>query len=379
MKISRVNIVTDKEIFFGNVTIENGKFSNIQKLSSKPSTRAKFLLPGFIDSHTHGGYGWDFNQLAKNNFKNIDKYLEGVVSEGVTTIVGTTVTCSKKDLNSISKNWKKFIDKDQNKIVAGWYIEGPFISQEKKGAHDQKLVTPIDLKVLNQIKKQNNFVKILAVAPEVKNNLNLISKISKDYIVSIGHSNCSADIALHAMINGAKRIIHLYNQTSKFDHRNPGIINMAFLDIPIYCELICDGFHVNKLVLKNTYDIVKPDRIIIITDSLSCKGLPNGSYKLGTLNTYKTSEIVRLKSDDTIAGSIKPFNKQVQTFLEATHCNMIELAKMSSLNAAKSIGLDDKIGIIKKGYLADFVIVDSKINIYKTYKNGKLVYENRGI
>ncbi len=375
MKINKINVVTDKEIFLANVTIENGKFTKIQKISSKPSSTSKYMLPGFIDSHTHGGYGWDFNQLAKNDLSNADEYLKNIGSEGVTTVIGTTVTCSKQDLKSISKNWKNFSAKDKNKIVAGWYIEGPFISKEKKGAHDESLIVPIDTKILDLIKKQNKFIKILAVAPEVKNNLKLISKISKDYVVSIGHSNCSADVALEAMVNGAKRIIHLYNQTSKFDHRNPGIVNMSFMDVPIYCELISDGYHVNKLVLKNTYDIVKPDRIVIITDSLSCKGLPNGNYKLGPLATYKTDEIVRLKEDNTIAGSVKPFNKQVQTFMDATHCNLVEVAKMSSLNAAKSIGIDNKLGIIKNNYLADFIIVDSKLNLLETYKNGKLIYK----
>lgn len=375
MKINKINVVTDKEIFLANVTIENGKFTKIQKVSSNPSSNAKYMLPGFIDSHTHGGYGWDFNQLAKNDLTNAKKYLENVPSEGVTTVIGTTVTCSKQDLKSISKNWKNFIDLDKEGIVSGWYIEGPFISKEKKGAHDESLIVPIDTKILDLIKKQNKFIKILAVAPEVKNNLKLLPKISKDYVISIGHSNCSADIALESMVNGAKRIIHLYNQTSKFDHRKPGIVNMAFMDVPIYCELICDGYHVNKLVLKNTYDIVKSNRIVIITDSLSCKGLPNGNYKLGPLATYKTDEIVRLKNDNTIAGSVKPFNKQVQTFMDATHCDFIEVAKMGSLNAAKSMGIDNKLGIIKNNYIADFIIVDNKLNLLETYKNGKLVYK----
>lgn len=244
----------------------------------------------------------------------------------------------------------------------------------KKGAHDEKFITPIDIKMLETIKKQNSFVKLVAVAPEVKNNLEIIKKISKDYVVCIGHSNCSCDVALESLVNGAKRIIHLYNQTSKFDHRNPGIVNMAFLDTPMFCELVSDGYHVDKVVIKNTYDIVGPNRIIMITDSLSCKGLPNGNYKLGTLEIYKTDDIARQKRDNNIAGSVKTFNRQVQTFYDATHCSMLDIAKITSLNAAKSIEMDNIIGIIKNNYFADFVIVDSKLNVLETYKRGKLIY-----
>ncbi len=374
MLISKVNIVTDKEVFFGNVEVKNGKFTKIQKLANTPKQNAKYILPGFIDSHTHGGYGWDFNNLARNDLKKAKDYLNNLGSEGVTTVIGTTVTCSKQDLKNISKNWKNFAAIDENNIVAGWYIEGPYISIEKKGAHDEKFITPIDIKMLETIKKQNSFVKLVAVAPEIKNNLELIKKVSKDYVVAIGHSACSADVALESLVNGASRIIHLYNQTSKFDHRNPGIVNMAFLDTPMFCELVSDGYHVDKVVIKNTYDIVGPNRIIMITDSLSCKGLPNGNYKLGTLEIYKTDDIARQKRDNNIAGSVKTFNRQVQTFYDATHCSMLDIAKITSLNAAKSIEMDNIIGIIKNNYFADFVIVDSKLNVLETYKRGKLIY-----
>lgn len=375
MKITRVNVVNANETFLANVTIEKGKFTKIQKISSKPSPTCKYMLPGFIDSHTHGGYGWDFNSLAKNDLKYASTYLHGIGSEGVTTVIGTTVTCSKSDLKNISSNWKNFQDIDKYHVVQGWYIEGPFISKEKKGAHDEKLICPIDLKILDLINKQNKFIKICAVAPEVKNNLELIKKISKNYIVTIGHSACSCDVALQSLVNGAKRIIHLYNQTSEFHHRNPGIVNMAFMDTPMYCELVCDGFHVCPTTLKNTYDIVGPDRIVLITDSLSCKGLPNGDYMLGTLKIYKTDDIARLKKENNIAGSVKTFNRQAKTFMDCTHCSLNEIVKITSVNAAKSIGIDNKTSIIREGYLADFVITDADLNVFETYKEGNLIYK----
>lgn len=374
MLIKNVNVINHDYSFLADVTIENGKFVKIKKTSNEIDPKANCIFPGFIDSHTHGGYGWDFNSLAKNDLKHASDYLNKIGSEGVTTVIGTTVTCSKKDLESISKNWKNFLKLDKNKIIAGWYIEGPFISKEKKGAHEEKLIIPVDTKLLNNIHKENKFIKLVAIAPEIKNNLSLIKEISKKYIVCIGHSNCDADTALASMVNGATRIIHLYNQTSKFDHRNPGIVNMAFLDTPMYCELICDGFHVDKLVLKNTYDIIGTNRIIAITDSLSCKGLKNGKYTLGGLPIIKNDEIARLCDGGNIAGSVKPFNKQMNTFISSTGCSMNDIVKIASFNPAKSIGLADKIGIIKENYFADFFITDSKNNIIETYKNGKLIF-----
>jgi N-acetylglucosamine-6-phosphate deacetylase len=193
----------------------------------------------------------------------------------------TTITCSFNDLKKLADKYKDIKALDKNNVIKGWYIEGPFISPEKKGAHPIKLIKPINLEILNYIKKTlPKVTKILAVAPENANNIKYISQLLKDYFISIGHSNANYATAEKAFNLGARRIVHLYNAMAGFNHRVPTLLNAIFNNDQVSCELICDFIHVAKEVIMNTYRIIGSERIMLISDSLSSKGLKDGTYNI---------------------------------------------------------------------------------------------------
>ncbi len=377
MLIKNVNVVLLDKVINANVEIVGSKFKKITPTKKPLSSSTKYMLPGYIESHSHGGYGFDFNSIANKNFTNLDNYFKSITSEGVTSIIATTVTCSQKDLIKISNNFNDFLKYDKNNIVLGWFAEGPYISKAKKGAHNEKFITPVNMKTISYMKSKFKDEKlVIAIAPEISKNMSSIKKIvNKNTFVSVGHSNCSAKEAIQANKLGASRIIHLYNQTSGFHHREPGIVNAVFLNIPIYSEMICDKYHVDPIVMKNTYDAIGSDKLIIVTDCLSCKGLKNGNYMLGSLPVVKKDTVCFLRDNqNVIAGSILPYNLNVKNLYEVTKCSLIDIMKMSSYNSAKSLKVDHYLGLIKEGYQADFVITDKNLNLKETYKLGKKVY-----
>jgi N-acetylglucosamine-6-phosphate deacetylase len=212
----------------------------------------------------------------------------------------------------------------------------------------------------------SNIKKIITIAPEYKNNAKYIDHLSKNSTVSLGHTNASCEQTSKANNSGAKHLTHLFNSMPKFEHRSPTIINEAFENKRCLCEFICDLVHIEPLAIKNIYHIIGTDRLMLVTDTLSCKGLPNGRYMLGSLPINKHSHIATLLDNKMIAGSIQPYNEQLKNFYKTTKCSLNELVKISSYNQAKSLKLKD-VGDIKVGYKANFVIVDKNINLKSIY------------
>ena len=365
--------------FYCDIEIKNGIILKIIP-KQKPKSKPKFYtLPGFVDSHSHGGYGFDFNSLSGNNWQSkISNYLKIVAKEGVTKVIGTTVSCPINDLFTIARNFKEMHLVDKNKIIETWYIEGPFLSVEKKGAHEESLIAPIDLNVLNELTHIYPKKKLIAIAPEYKDNLKKIKTIDQQsYLMCLGHSNANAAISEKAFKDGMHRLVHFYNAMSGFNHREPGVVNFAFNHKNIQAELICDGIHVNPYVIENTFNILSPDNIVLISDSLSCKGLKNGFYKSGNLDIEKTNDICYIKGTKMIAGSVMPYDSQVKVFKKATKCSINDLVKITSYNVAKILNKQNEFGEIKKGAIANFTIVDQNLNIMKTISNGNLVYSKK--
>ena len=375
MIINNVNIVNHDGIIKGSIEFDKDKIINVYKKQVKGiNGNNLYLIPSFVDTHSHGAVDFDFNDLTKSdNPKNSQEYINYLVNDGVGVIIGTTVTCSKSDLEKISKNIKNFANRYD--IVKGWYIEGPYISKEKKGAHNPKLICPLDMNLLSKINKSlpKDFVKIVAVAPEVFNNIKKIKELSKNYFVALAHSNATAEVATQAIKEGCSRVTHLYNAMSGFHHRNPGVLNAVFNNKKVFVELITDAFTVNNTAALNAYNILNPYQLMIITDTLRCAGCKNGKYSLGSLKIIKNAQVAFREDGKTLAGSVLSFSQQAKNFANLTNCSMQDFVKFTSYNAARSLKLDNKYGVIKKNAASNFLLINKKFNIIKKYYKGQEV------
>lgn len=368
------NIVNYNDAFFGKINYNKQKIISVEKLSNLFNDQYNYILPGFIDSHTHGGYGLNFNDI--DNLENkIDSYFNHLYSEGVIGVCATTITDSLENLITIGKK----LNNINNSSLIGWHIEGPYISTEKKGAHKQELIKPASKEEIEKI--INSFNKkpiIFTISPETFDYKSVFKNyINKNIFLSIGHSNCSANIAYQAIEFGCNRYTHLYNAMSVYSHRNPGIVNCALGVNKGYCEIISDGIHVDDFVINNTYNIVKPNRLIIVSDSLWVKGLDDDDYYWPNFDITKKGNVSYLLHSETLAGSNASYIDIVKHFKNTTNCSLNEIVYMTSYNVSISLNLQEKYGVIKNNASSSFTIVNNNLDILQTIVDGDIKYTKK--
>jgi N-acetylglucosamine-6-phosphate deacetylase len=215
-------------------------------------------------------------------------------------------------------------------------------------------------------------VRLVTVAPEVEGAIPFIREISDVCTVSLGHTEADYDTALRAFSEGASHITHLFNCMPPLHHRNPGLIGAA-IEAGATAEVICDGLHLHPSTIRLSHQLFGK-RFVCISDSLRCTGMPDGEYELGGQPIFLKGIECRL-ADGTIAGSVLKLNDAVKNVMNHTNLPANEVFNMASLNPAKAIGKDDRIGSLEAGKDADIIIADENINIIRTIKKGKTVYE----
>ena len=327
------------------------------------------IIPGFIDQHTHGGYGYRFMNSTRESLL---EYLKDLTSEGTTSVYLASVTHKiEKILETFKTN--PTISNGEGADFLGYHLEGPFITPEKKGAHNEDYIIDDTYDNLVRLINETSGMRLTTIAPE-KVNDDVLSLLNRHNIkLTLGHSAASCEDTIKLYDKGVNCITHLYNAMSGHNHRKPGIVTAA-LSTDIYAELICDGIHVHKDVVNTTYKIKGSDQIILITDSTSCKGLEDGEYELGPYKIYKNGNKVTLKNG-VIAGSALRMIDAFKNILDITGCSIHDAIKMTSTNASKFLGIDNIKGSIKEGKQADLLILDEDLNISKTIVKGNIVYE----
>ncbi|MDQ0514251.1 N-acetylglucosamine-6-phosphate deacetylase [Mycoplasmoides fastidiosum] len=384
MILKNALITTIQKQFRGWIEIIDNQITQINRGKTDQEgidCQGLILMPGFIDSHTHGGYNWSFNDIIESDYeKKLLYYEQEIIKEGVSAVLATTVTCSRVDLRVMMEKYRQLFQQEHNFNYLGWYIEGPFISVEKKGAHEADLINSIDLDFLSEL--QNHFSPnqvCLTIAPET-NALELLKQFQNYFIFSIGHSNDYQFSRLGIQENCFKRITHLYNAMSGFDHRKTGIVNVVLenkkWNIDFCIELISDGYHTTNSLIDFTYRVLGTQNLSVVSDSLPAKGLANGLYKLNNLDILKKDDVFYLKDMSSLAGSGMKYNKVVKHFKDVTNCSWSELVKVSSYNAAKNLQLENQYGNIAIGHHANLVLVNSDLDILLHVLKGKVVVNN---
>lgn len=327
----------------------------------------EYILPGFIDVHIHGYGGKDVMDGSTQGLQTISK---DILQNGVTSFLPTSMTMPKEDIEKAIINVGKMIGKDiDGARLLGLHMEGPYISKEKRGAQLEKYIVVADHEL---ILKYKDIIKIITIGPEVEGAMELIEKYSKKFIFSLGHTLANYETAKLAIEKGAKSVTHLFNGMSGLNHRDPGLVGAA-LTSDCYVEIICDDYHINSSVYQIVLDTKGYDKILLITDSMRAGGLEDGIYDLGGQEVSVRDGKCRLE-DGTIAGSILAFNDAVKNFYKGTDISLEHLFSMTSKNQAEYLGIDDKVGSIEKGKLADLVVLNKKLDVEYTIVGGRLLY-----
>ncbi len=343
----------------GKISFNTGSLLEIDK-------RAKYIIPGYVDRHIHGGYGVDF--MDADGAGN-EKLFSRLPSEGVTRIFPTTMTMEYSQIIAAFQVLKRASNYYVNCDKV--HLEGPFLNQAKIGAQNPQYLRKPDCQFITD---HQEMLQIVSYAPEFDEENQFLKVLMQNNICgSIAHSSATFEEIKNKHQLGLKSYTHFYNGMSGFDHRKPGIVNAGLLFSDVYLELICDGIHVHPDVIKQTYIQKGIEAIVLITDSIRAKGLTDGNYQLGGQEVVLKNGAVRLLSG-SLAGSILTMEQAVKNFYHFTKCTKAEAIYAATTNVASSVNRFD-FGAIKEGLAFDIVLLDENLNVITTYVNGQKVYE----
>ncbi|WKX02555.1 N-acetylglucosamine-6-phosphate deacetylase [Candidatus Mycoplasma mahonii] len=361
MQLKNVKIINHNLIISNaNIEIKDNKIVSIERIKGNG---VKIIVPGFIDTHIHGFMGND----AMDSREAVEQLSIDLGNHGTTSFFPVVMT---ESLENIHQSLKNISDaKFNGSKILGIHLEGPYISHEKKGAHDpQYIIKPKYGDITKLQKKANGLIKKITFAPEVTPNNVVREMVSLGISPSIGHTNASYDHVINAINLGANSCTHLWNAMSGVQNRKPGVVEAILNTDTVYAELITDLVHVDKEAIKLSIKSKGPNKIVIVTDSIRPSGLPDGNSKSGGLEITKSGDKITLKGSNTIAGSAATMYSNFSKLILLGY-DIQDIVAMTSYNAAKNMNLIG-VGKIKEGYFADIIMMDKNFNIKEVYING---------
>ena len=322
------------------ITIEDGLIRSIRSgddFGDDDST----LTSTFFDIHTHGAANHDVMEATPQAFASVGQFL---ATRGVGHYLPTTVTApvetTLRSLEGIADAIESQPQPNACATPVGIHLEGPFISHEKKGVHPPADILPPSIALFDRFQQAaRGHIRLMTIAPETPGALELIEHAARQGVrLSLGHSNATASEALAGIAAGATSATHTFNAMRPLHHREPGILGTALDDDRLFAELICDGIHVAPELVRLWLKAKGPDRAILITDSMSAAGMPDGTYTLGTLPVTVTNG--RALSNGTISGSVLTMDRAVANLQEFTGATLETALRLASANPATLLGLD---------------------------------------
>ncbi|RGF28661.1 N-acetylglucosamine-6-phosphate deacetylase [Faecalibacillus intestinalis] len=355
--------------------LEDGIIKEIYPYNEKEVTKDYGdlkILPGFIDIHCHGAYGFDTNDADPEGLR---KWAKGIVDEGVTSFLATTLTQSEEVLTNAVSNVAKVVEEGyEGAEILGIHFEGPYLNKAHKGAQPEEYCVKPNIEQFKRYQKAaHGLIKYITMAVENDEDYALTKYCSQNnVVVSIGHSNATYEQAVQAYAHGARSMTHVYNAMTPFTHRANGLVGGALRIRNMYGEIICDGNHSTLAALNNFFTSKGPDYSIMITDSLMCKGFP-----VGTKFDFGGQEVViypdgsaHLVEAGNLAGSTLNVNKGLKILIEDALVPVNYAINACTSNPARCLHVDDRKGTIGVGYDADLVVLDRDYEVVQTYCKG---------
>ena len=360
----------------GQIEIVDGKIVGIYDYDEKELDKDygdNRVLPGFIDIHCHGAYGFDTNDAKEDGLR---YWLRNIVNEGVTALLPTTITQSEEVLTNAVANVAKVVEEGyEGAEVLGIHFEGPYLDMVYKGAQpEQHIVKPTIEQFKKYQKAANGLIKYITMATETDEDFALTRYCAENgVVVSIGHSAATYEQAVRAYAYGARSMTHVYNGMTAFNHRANGLVGGAYRIRNMYGEIICDGNHSTLAALNNYFTSKGPNYSIMVSDALMAKGSPVGSKFIfggNEIEIYPDGS-AHLTSTGGLAGSTLKLNQGLKILIEEALVPVNTAINSCTINPARCLKVDDHKGAIGVGYDGDLVVLDKDYEVIQTYCKGK--------
>lgn len=378
LKIKAGKIVAENGLLKnGQVTVSDGIISAVE---SEPSGTADLdfsdftLVPGFIDIHTHGYYGIDSFSSEESD---ILEWAGRIPETGVTAFVPAFVSLPLEDIFSQFSRYRNIINNQvEGARILGVRCEGPYLSPEKRGAHNSEYLRVPELdEMMNFFRKGSGVLKIIDIAPEL-GEIAPVIELAREHgtIVSTGHSNADYATAVNAFASGSPLVTHFYNAMSGMTHREVGLVGAGLLHEGPVLELIADLHHVSVEAIEILNRMRGFHNAALVTDSLAVGGATDASLTLGGLPVTLHDGVAWIGDTDTIAGSVLTMDMAVRNILSIGY-QLEDFIGSTSTVQSRLLGLKDR-GYIGNGYRADLCAIDEGGKVVATIIGGKIAYRN---
>jgi N-acetylglucosamine-6-phosphate deacetylase len=347
----------------------------------------RWVLPGFVDMHVHGGGGWSFTEGSDDDAARVARFHLG---HGTTSIVASLVTAPLAELERRSAMLAGLAAAG---VIAGLHLEGPFLSAVRCGAQDPRHMLAPSLAALDRLQAAAaGHLKVVTIAPELPGATEVIKAAARAGLtVAVGHTDATADVASAAVDAGATHATHLFNGMRPLHHREPGAAGALLDRDEVSCEVIADGVHLHDTIVRLAARAAGPGRLVLITDAMAAAGMPDGSYRLGSARVNVTGGVARLagppdEAPDTgspgdigppgaIAGSTATM-AAVLRHAVAAGLPVTAAAAAASTNPARVLGIDDLVGALCPGLHADLVVCDEDLRLRAVMRHGRWLGES---
>ena len=263
--------------------------------------------------------------------------------------------------------------------VQGLHLEGPFISQARRGVQLPEYIKDVDINLMKKfIKASRGFISVMTVAPELKHMRELaIFSLKQGIVLSAGHTDATYQNMMEGMQAGILPSPHFFNAMRPLKHRDPGCVGAILLNNSLSCEIIADGFHVHPVILKFLLKEKPIERIILVTDALRPTGQTKGKLIANGEEVYLDADnVFRRVTDDVIAGSSATLDLCLRNLIK-WGVPPSDAVKTATVNPSRLLKIDGERGVLMPGAFADLNILNDKFEILETYIEGKPVVKKQ--
>ncbi|MEJ3743037.1 N-acetylglucosamine-6-phosphate deacetylase [Actinomycetes bacterium KLBMP 9797] len=356
-------VVTPSGVLDDGYVEVNG--AEIAAVGSGATNTDTWIVPGFVDIHTHGGGGHTFTTGDPEAARGAAEFH---LRRGTTTLLASLVSSPFELMRTATEAYAPLVAEG---VLAGVHYEGPYLSEVRCGAQNPAYLRDPSLDELNALLPiGGGVVRMVTIAPERRGALEAIKLlVAHGVVAAVGHTDATYDQTLEAVAAGASVGTHVFNGMPPPHHRAPGPV-FALLGAPdVVCELIADGVHLHDGTLAFATTVTGPDRAALITDAMAAAGMPDGAYELGGQTVVVADRVARLARGGSIAGSTLTMDAALRRAVGAG-VSIVDAVRMAATTPARAIGLGDRVGALTPGHRADLVLLDADLHVQRVMRAG---------